>query len=58
MTVTSPRGAVARKLGYTVQLDKVLKLDPTDDERVTPGRYAPTGFILCALPTASGYHAQ
>lgn len=27
----------ARKLGYTVQLDKVLKLDPDADERVSAG---------------------
>ena len=29
--------AQARKLGYTVQLDKVLKLDPNADERVSAG---------------------
>ena len=29
--------AQARKIGYTVQLDKVLKLNPDADERVTAG---------------------
>jgi hypothetical protein len=29
--------AQARKLGYTVQLDKVLKVNPDPDERVTAG---------------------
>ena len=54
--------ALARKLGYTVQVDKVLKLDPTDDERVTAGggvrhpavscaRYQlPLGITLNSLP--------
>lgn len=54
--------ALARKQGYTVQLDKVLKLDPTDNERVTAGggvrhpalscaRYQlPLGVTLNSLP--------
>ena len=29
--------AQAKTLGYTVQLDRVLKLDPDDQERVTAG---------------------
>lgn len=40
--------AVARKLGYTVQLDKVLKLDPTDDERVTAGGGMRQPALSCA----------
>ena len=51
--------ALARKLGYTVQVDKVLKLDPTDDERVTcRWRHAPSRGVLRALPTAPGHHTQ
>ena len=40
--------ALARKLGYTVQLDKVLKLDPTDDERVTAGGGVRHPALSCA----------
>ena len=40
--------ALARKLGYTVQLDKVLKLDPTDDERVTAGGGMRQPALSCA----------
>ena len=60
--------ALARKLGYTVQVDKVLKLDPTDDERVTAGggmrypavscaRYQlPLGITLNSLPVITFAH--
>ena len=40
--------ALARKLGYTVQLDKVLKLDPADDERVTAGGGMRQPALACA----------
>ena len=40
--------ALARKLGYTVQLDKVPKLDPSSDERVTAGGGVRQPAIACA----------
>ncbi len=44
--ITSLR-AQARKLGYTVQLDKVLKLDPDADERVTAGGSIRHSAVSC-----------
>lgn len=40
--------AHARKLGYTVQLDKVLKLNPDADERVTAGGSLRQSAVSCA----------
>ena len=39
--------AQARKLGYTVQLDKVLKLNPDADERVTAGGSLRQSAVSC-----------
>lgn len=40
--------AQAKKMGYTVQLDKVLKLDPVDQERVTAGGGVRHPAVSCA----------
>ena len=40
--------AQAKKMGYTVQLDKVLKLDPDDQERVTAGGGVRHPAVSCA----------
>ena len=40
--------AQAKKIGYTVQLDKVLKLDPDDQERVTAGGGVRHPAVPCA----------
>lgn len=40
--------ALARKQGYTVQIDKVLKLDPSSDERVTAGGGVRQPALACA----------
>lgn len=40
--------AVASRQGYTVQLDKVLKLDPSDEERVTAGGGVRYPMVSCA----------
>ncbi|MEC8075826.1 MAG: hypothetical protein VX122_06695, partial [Pseudomonadota bacterium] len=40
--------ALAKKIGYTVQLDKVLKLDADDRERVTAGGGVRHPAVTCA----------
>lgn len=40
--------AQAKTLGYTVQLDRVLKLDPDDQERVTAGGGVRHPAVSCA----------
>ena len=40
--------ALAKKMGYTVQLDKVLKLDADDRERVTAGGGVRHPAVACA----------
>ena len=40
--------AQAKSLGYTVQLDRVLKLDPDDHERVTAGGGVRHPAVSCA----------
>jgi|TARA_B110000977_G_C10960507_1_gene448349 hypothetical protein len=37
----------ARQLGFTIQLDSLLKLDPTADERVTAGGQARSKKVEC-----------
>ena len=37
----------ARQLGFTIQLDSLLKLDPSAEERVTAGGQARSGKVEC-----------
>ena len=40
--------ALAKKMGYTIQLDKVAKLDADDQERVTAGGGVRHPAVACA----------